>query len=340
MAQSRQSYVYNPDIATRKWHQKWINPIISLQNAPPTSHGTPAPTKEDGEVGHAGCKVYSWVPMDEDEDVTEETLQQEIDWWSKPGAPKRPELRAQTSSVTPVVPTEKGDEDVMQIDPPEETAKTDGAMDGTSTDDGPPPAAPTIAPTESSPVAVTSTPVAPKPQSPAQQADTEMTNGHLSPVHFSTVPELSPSSSKHSPANLQHKPPSPLPPPQATESISAPKSPLKSLVSPEPTTMEDILGESKLSPPSDPLVQAQEVAAGLAIETPTEHSQHAMDAGNLSGVGSGIAGDGIVGGGNEDLGDTEEVAGVEGQRTNEEEQILNETTTDLDTELVKDDMQE
>jgi hypothetical protein len=340
MAQSRQSYAYNPDVATRKWHQKWINPIISLQNAPPTSHGTPAPTKEDGEVGHAGFKVYSWVPMDEDEDVTEEMLQQEIDWWSKPGAPKRPELRAQTSSATPVVPTEKkGDEDVMQIDPPEETAKTDGAMDGISTDVGPPPAAPTVAPTESSPFAVTSTPVAPKPQSPAQQADTEMTDGHLSPVHLSAVPGSSPSPSKHSPATLQHKPPSPLPPPQPTESISTPKSPLKSLVSPEPTTMEDILGESKSSTPSDPLAQAEEVAAGLAIEAPTEHSQHVMDAVNLSGVGGGIAGDGIVGGGNEDLGDTEQVASVEAQRTNEEEQMLSETK-DLDTEIVKDDMQE
>ena len=70
MAQSRPSYAYNPDLPTRKWHQKWITPIISLQNAPPTSHGTPAPTKEDGEFGHAGFKVHAWIPMDEDDDVT------------------------------------------------------------------------------------------------------------------------------------------------------------------------------------------------------------------------------------------------------------------------------
>lgn len=340
MAQSRASYAYNPDLATRKWHQKWINPIISLQNAPPTSHGTPAPTKEDGEVGHAGFKVYAWVPMDEDEGVTEEMLQQEIDWWSKPGAPKRPELRPQTSSVAPVVAIEKkGDEDVMQIDPPEEAVKTDGAMDGISADVGPPPAPPTVAPTESSPVAITATSLTPKPQSPTQQADTEMTDGHLSPVHLSTAPGSPPSSSKHSPAPLQHKSPSPLPPPQPTESISTPKSPLQSLVSPEPTTMEDILGGSNPSPPSDPIAQAEEVATGLAIETPAEHSQHIMDAGSLSGVGGGIAGDGIVGGGNEDLGDVEEAAGVGEQRANEEEQILPDAK-ELDTEIVKDDMQE
>src|SRR5271168_1395560 len=112
MAQTRQSYAYNPDLAARKWHQKWINPIISLQNAPPTSHGTPAPTKEDGEVGHAGFKVHAWIPMDEDEDVTEEQLQQETDWWSKPGAPIRPDLRAASQPATIAV-IEKVNDDVM-----------------------------------------------------------------------------------------------------------------------------------------------------------------------------------------------------------------------------------
>src|SRR5271170_4123300 len=130
MAQTRQSYSFNPDIPIRKWHQKWMNPRISLQNAPPTSHGTPAPTKEDGEFGHAGFKIYSWIPLDEDEDVTEEALQQEVDWWSKPGAPVRPELR-EAVKESEVVAIEKeegiGEEgDVMQIDGPVEIVETNG----------------------------------------------------------------------------------------------------------------------------------------------------------------------------------------------------------------------
>src|SRR5271156_875970 len=105
MAQTRQTYVFNPDIPTRKWHQKWMNPMISLQNAPPTSHGTPAPTKEDGEIGHAGFKVYTWIPLDEDEEISDEKLAEEVDWWSFPGAPVRPEVREQMrmQSVVPTV---------------------------------------------------------------------------------------------------------------------------------------------------------------------------------------------------------------------------------------------
>src|SRR5271156_4509497 len=115
MAQSRPSYAYNPDLPVRKWHQKWINPIISLQNTPPASHGTPAPTKEDGEFGKAGFKVRAWIPMDEDEDLTQEPLQQETDWWSKPGAPIRPELREKVNALAhpAVVDVSKSEPEVM-----------------------------------------------------------------------------------------------------------------------------------------------------------------------------------------------------------------------------------
>jgi hypothetical protein len=106
--------------------------------------------------------------------------------------------------------------------------------------------------------------------------------------------------------------------------------------------MEDIFPQSKPSPPSDPLAQANEVAAGLAIETPMEQAEHATDAGAISGAGGGIAGEGIVGAGTEDLrdeemeeGQVEEVENVE-PRTEEEEKILEETRKDMDTEIVKD----
>jgi hypothetical protein len=330
MAQSRPQYAYNPDLPTRKWHQKWINPIISLQNAPPTSHGTPAPTKEDGEVGHAGFRVRAWIPVDEDEDVPEEQLQQEVDCWSKPGAPIRPDLRAaQFAAVSTVI--EKVNDDVMQIDPPNETT---GIMNG----DAIPPVISLSSPNEPSvlPEATASLPiVSPKPPTSPQQIDTEMTEVHASPVRLSAVPGSSPSSHRTS-TPMQANSPSPLsrPPLQHTDTP-------KSGASPEPAMMEDILGEPRPSPPSDPLLQAKEIAFGLAIETPTEQAEHTNDAGSLSGVGGGIAGEGIVGGGIEDLGDTKELAeqGIQDESTMEEEQILQESKTDLNTEIVKDDTQ-
>ena len=105
--------------------------------------------------------------------------------------------------------------------------------------------------------------------------------------------------------------------------------------------MEDILGTSKESPPSDPLAQANEVAAGLAIESPREHAEYSMDAGSISGVGGGIIGEGVIGGGTEDLGDIGDVheEAMKKERTSEEEKILGETK-DLDTEIVQDDVQE
>ena len=328
MAQSRPSYAYNPDLPTRKWHKKWINPMISLQNAPPTSHGTPAPTKEDGEIGHAGFRVYAWVPMDEDEDVTEETLQEEIDWWGKPGAPKRPEVRGATASVAPVVKeTQKdGEEDVMQIDSPNEPTVT--TKNGESTD---------VAPTAVSPVAPPAAPatmasatiVSPKPPSPPQQPDTEMLDAPLSPVHPSVIPGSSTSIHPSAPT-FQIQSPSPQPPqPLEPTALKSPST------SSEHITMEDILGVSNESPLSDPLAQAMEVAAGLAIETTTEHAEHMMDAGSISGVGGGIAGDGVVGGGTEDIEDTREVH--DDERTSEEK-ILE--TKDLETEIAKEDVQE
>jgi hypothetical protein len=334
MTQSRSSYTYNPDIPTRKWHKKWINPMISLQNAPPTSHGTPAPTKEDGEIGHAGFRVHAWIPLDEDDDVPEEKLQEDIDWWGKPGAPKRPEARAATASVAPVVEeTQKdGEEDVMQIDRPNEPTTTNKE----STDVAPAavePAEPAvvaiISPTMASP-----TIVSPKPLSPQQQMDTEMLDAPLSPVHISPVPEPLPSLRHPSPPIVRIQSPSPYPPEplEATALESPPKSS-------EPTIMEDIVGSSKQTPPSDPLTQAREVAVGLIIETPAEQAEHMMDAGSISGIDGGIAGEGIVSSGTEDLGDTREVhnEGMNEERTSEKP---GEETKDLESEMVKDDVQE
>ena len=333
MAQNRASYAYNPDVPTRKWHQKWINPVISLQNTPPTSHGTPAPTKEDGEVGHAGFKIRAWIPMDEDEDVTEEKLQEEVDWWSKPGAPLRPELRPQVvAPVAPVVVVEEPSrqDDVMQIDPPNETATTPNLV---STD------VPQVGESFAEAPAVVSPMIqSPKPPSPAL-VDTDMPDAQPSPSHLSTKQtSASPSAIQPSPQSA-HIISSPTLTPQPTETLEVPKSPSKSDHSPAiyAATMADILDSSKYSPPSDPLAQAQEVAAGLAIETPGEHAEHDMDPGNRSGAGGGIAGEGIVGGGNEDLHDGEGVVddGISKERT-EEEMIIQETKRDLSTEIVKD----
>ena len=104
--------------------------------------------------------------------------------------------------------------------------------------------------------------------------------------------------------------------------------------------MGDIVGASKGTPPSDPLAQAREVAVGLIIETPAEQPEHMMDAGSISGIGGGIAGEGIVGGETEDIGDTREVhdEGMNEERTSEEK--LGKETKDLDSEMVKDDVQE
>lgn len=344
MTQSRPSYTYNPDVPVRRWHQKWINPLISLQNAPPTSHGTPAPTKEEGEVGHAGFKVYTWIPLDEDEDVTDEKLAEEVDWWNLPGAPVRPEVREamrMQSAEPEVTIVEDKSEDVMQVDAPttKDVNGTGGGEEETNVAGTEEVAPPVVSPVVSAKaVSPASAPV------PAEVVDTEMTDV-LSPVHLAAVPGSSPSSLHASPPPITttFKSPSPLPIP-ATQPLETAQSPSKSSVPPpvaEPTTMEDIFPPpSKPSPPSDPLAQAKEVAAGLAIETPLEHAEHARDAGALSGVGGGIAGEGMVGAGTEDLRDEEEEerrAEVgDGEQRTEVEKILEETKKDLDTEIVKD----
>lgn len=310
--------------------------MISLQNAPPTSHGTPAPTKEDGEIGHAGFRVYAWVPMDEDEDVTDEMLQEEIDWWAKPGAPKRPEARASIVNVAPVAEEKKNrEEDVMEIDPPNEPITT---KNGESTDVAPtavspvtPPVATTISPAMASPAIALPTVVSPKPPSPPQQRDTEMLDAQVSPVPLPIFPGSSPSPIRPSPPTFLIQSPSPQPH-QLLEPAPL-QSPSRSS---EPTMMEDILGPSRESPPSDPISQAKEVAAGLAIETPTEQAEHIMDAGIISGVGGGIAGEGIVGGGSEDLGDTWEVH----DEAMNEERTSEETKKDLDSDIVEDNVLE
>ena len=283
----QQSYSYNPDLPTRKWHKKWINPVISLQNAPPTSHGTPAPTKEEGEFGHAGFKVQTWIPLDEDDDVSEETLNAEEDWWSKPGAPLRPELKAakekEKEAETGTANAPVVVEDKMQIDGPE----TNGAVPSASTETVPA-------------VAVVSPAVmSPKAPTPAPAQDTEMPDAPLS-VHLSTVtspPKEQPAttaiettkspshlSAQHSP-EMARSPAAQTPVEPVTTSTTQPSPPK------EPATIADMF-PSKASPPPDPLGQAREVAAGFAIESSTEHDQIAQDAGNISGAGGGIAGEG------------------------------------------------
>jgi len=311
------SYAYNPDLPVRKWHKKWINPLISLQNAPPSSHGTPAPTKEDGEVGTAGFRIRTWIPVDEDEDVTEEMMAQEVDWWSKPGAPMRPEVRSSmemarpaTASTPTVGDVQKATEqdDVMEIEQPVkevvptevEKSTNEEAMDVTET-------AAAVEPTKS--------------LSPPQ-ADTEMPDAQPSPVHLSaTQTSKSPSIGARSPQS----------PPANTKTPSPKEDPAVS----EPITIADLLDPGKASPPSNPLAQAEEVAAGLAIEPPSEQVENSMDPGSLSGAGGGIAGEGIVGSGNVDLGDPADAYRAE-ERTSEEEKILEESKKDLDMEVVED----
>ena len=286
-------------------------------------------------MGHAGFKIYTWIPLDEDEDVSDEKLQEERDWWSLPGAPERPQVREQMriQSVVPELPVvEEKDADLMEVDGPAKDANEINA----ETD------IPVTAKEESvtGPAAVS--PVALNvPALAALPVDTEMTDA-LSPVQSDQVPAPSPSSLLPSAPETHPKSPSPFHPPP-TDPLESAKSPSKSPIPhpKEPTTMEDIFPSSKPSPPSDPLAQAKEVAVGLAIETPMERAEHAHDAGAISGLGGGIAGEGIVGAGAEDLRDEEgEVEkGTEEMRT-EEETILEETKTDKDIEIVMDTAQE
>jgi hypothetical protein len=103
----------------------------------------------------------------------------------------------------------------------------------------------------------------------------------------------------------------------------------------EQTTIANFLAPSQPSPPADPLAQANEVAAGLAIETPTEHAEHIHDPGNLSGAGGGIAGEGIVGGGTEDLLEPGvDDVGIAEERTKEDDAIVEQSKLDLETDVV------
>jgi len=370
MAQTRSPYMYNPDLPIRKWHQKTLHPTISLQNAPPTSHGTPAPTKEDGEFGRAGFTIRTWVPVDEDEDVSvEESADQEkqIDWWAKPGAPVRPEVKAAAvtpatamvvDDVPPVVPEGTGErtgvengiinapgheDDVMQIDAPPvtENMETMHPQELLLPAILPSAAIPTHTPVSvvsppSEPMECTQ-PMAPSPPNPAspqpvQHEDIDMTEAHAPPAHLTNAPG--------SPAPPQPILASPRPPPHSKSptpmSATAAADPQNSPPLP-PSTMDELLGPAKESPPSDPVGQANEVALGLAIESPREHLEHLTDPGNLSGTGGGIAGDGIVGGGDQDYGPPEEDSRIvgEGVRTIQEQEILEQSVNDLDTEDVR-----
>ena len=255
--------------------------------------------------------------MDEDEDVTEEMMTQEVDWWSKPGAPMRPEVRSsmemarQVTATTPVMgdvqKATEGD-DVMEIEQPVrevvptevEKATNEEPMDVTETA------------TESVPAKSLSPP----------QADTDMPDAQPSPVHLSAI------RTSKSPSTGARSPQSPL---ANTKTPSPKEDPAVS----EPITIADLLAPAKASPPSNPLAQAEEVAAGLTIETPSEQVENSMDPGSLSGAGGGIAGEGIVGSGSVDLGDLEE-ANIAEERTSEEEKILEESKKDLDMEVVED----
>ena len=109
----------------------------------------------------------------------------------------------------------------------------------------------------------------------------------------------------------------------------------------EPTTelsaIDDILPPSKPSP-SDPVAQAEEVASGLALESPEQRAENVTDPGNLSGVGGGIAGEGIAGGRETDLPDTEETKEEKEEegRAEEEQKIIDASKEDMDTEIIKD----
>jgi hypothetical protein len=333
MAQSRPSYTYNPDLPTRKWHQKWINPMISLQNAPPTSHGTPAPTKEDGEVGHAGFRVRAWIPMDEDDDVTDEMLQQDVDWWSKPGAPLRPDALSKSkitaSSATPVVDTHPDVEDnTMQIDPPNEPAV---ATNGASAD-----VAPSSSPTEDPPKAPSPALVSLN-KSPPPTVDTEMPDASSSPVHLPTVLGSS-HSPQPSPSTMQH--PSPAPQLQPTEPADQTKSPPNPAISPavEASSTEDIIMQSQSSPQPDPLPQTREVADAPTVDTPNVQIENVDNTGGLIENGSGIASEEVVRKEIVDIQDANEVAqDVVAEGNPDEEMISQEAEVDKDAENIKGD---
>jgi len=283
MTQLRTSYAFNPDLPPRRWHQKWINPIISLQNTPPASHGAPAPTKEDGEFGKAGFKIRTWVPIDEDDDVNPEELEQEVDPWSKPGAPIRPDLREKAAPPVVVEP------EVMQIDEPQQTvAEPDKEIPVT---DGV--AEPVASEKESVEV--------PQPQPPQEEAvqpDTEMPDVQVTP----TLPTEIPESTTLSTAAIPPEEPSTTlasPPPETAESVAPAEPPSQE----PPTEMEDVQPPSVSSSPSDPVAQAQDVATGLKIESTVEQVENEIQAG--SGAGGGIAGEGIAGGITQDFKDVE-----------------------------------
>jgi len=369
MAQTRSSYTYNPDLPVRKWHQKTLQPTISLQNAPPASHGTPAPTKEDGEFGRAGFTIRTWVPVDEDEDVSVEELaeqEKQIDWWAKPGAPARPEVQAAVvtpatvmavDDVPPVVaegngePTEAEngivngsghEEDFMQIDAPTvaENVETMHTQEQLLAAIPPSAAIPTH-----TPVSVVSPPSAPmestqaippsplnqiSPQ-PVQHDDISMTEAAPSPVQVTNA-----QGSSASPQPMLTSPgPAPLPESPAPTSTAAAADP-QNLPPHSPSPMHELVGPAKESPPPDPIGQANEVGAGLAMESPREQVEHITDSGNLSGAGGEIAGEGIVGGGDLDSSSKEEDGRVVGEG---EEQLrdmgsLERSVNDLDTEVV------
>jgi hypothetical protein len=297
MTQNRSQYTYNPDLPTRRWHQKWINPIISLQNAPPTSHGTPAPTKEDGETGQAGFKIRTWIAMDDDEDISEETLNEEIDWWSKPGAPLRPDL---TASVTNAPVEEKNNEetaDVMEIDPPTvhitETEATEPLEQKSAEQvySNPPPSEQIEPPP----------PPPPPPPSIEQPIDTEMPDAHSSPLHPVSEPV---------PADLL----------QSTEDVAEMNTPT---TLPQPTeppaTTTTTTTETAENPPESvhpPIAEPEQMQDIL------DHREEPTDPGSLSGIGGGIAGEGVAGGGNVDLEKTQEgneIGEELEQKTHEEE---------------------
>ncbi len=148
------------------------------------------------------------------------------------------------------------------------------------------------------------------------------------------MPDAQPSPLPHATLDTEKSPSlqSQSPQPQ----LPNPKTPVpeESVAPAEPATIDDFLPPSISSPTSNPLAQAEEVAAGLAIETPSEQVEHAMDAGNLSGAGGGIAGEGIVGSGSFDLRDAEEVKDDQ-ERTSEEKEILEKSKEDLDMEVVE-----
>ena len=325
MAQSRPSYTYNPDLPTRKWHQKWINPMISLQNAPPTSHGTPAPTKEDGEAGHAGFRVRAWIPMDEDDDVTDEMLQQEADWWSKPGAPPRPDATSKekitTKSVAPAA-----EDNSMQIDPPNETAV---ATNGVSADVPPPSVSAADPPKAPSPIASPN-------KSPPRSVDIDMPDANSSPVHLPTVAALS-HSPQPSPSAMQLQSPLPLQT-LPTESVNLEESSNPAIIPAiEASSTEDVIMQSQSSPPSDPLIETREVAPGPLIDTPNAQSGNMDDVGSITSTGGGAASDGIVSGETVDLQDAKETtqeAIAEGKP--DEETVSQEARVDTDAETTKD----